>query len=239
MSTPELAIDVQGLGHRFGGRQAVSGVTLRIAAGEIVGLVGANGGGKTTTLRMLAGLLSPIEGTGTVLGQDVMRPETAARQRIGYMAQSLALYPELTVAENLGFRAEVLNISRLDVGAAIEHYGLVGVAGARVSELSGGWARRVQFAASVIHAPDLLLLDEPTAGLDVRTRRDLWRWIGEQAAEGCAVLVSTHDLHEAEQCPLILRFHNGQVEGPLPPRQFLARTGAPSLEAAFLADSDQ
>jgi len=237
MSTAEPTIDVAGLARGFGDRLVVHGVNLRIEAGQIVGLVGANGGGKTTTLRMLAGLLRPTEGGGTVLGQDVMRPETAARQRIGYMAQSLALYSELTVAENLKFRAGVWCGGERGAAMAIERYGLADVAGARVSELSGGWARRAQFVASVLHAPDLLLLDEPTAGLDVRTCRDLWKWIGEQASRGCAVLVSTHDLHEAEQCPLILHFRNGQVEGPLPPRQFLARTGSPSLAAAVLAES--
>lgn len=237
MPTPEPAVDVAGLGRRFGDHLVIEGVTLRIGAGEIVGLVGANGGGKTTTLRMLAGLLKPTKGGGRVLGRDVMRPEAAARQRIGYMAQALALYPELTVAENLRFRADVLCGDGARAAIAIERHGLAEVAASRIAELSGGWARRVQFAASVIHAPDLLLLDEPTAGLDVRTRRDLWQWIGEQASRGCAVLVSTHDLHEAEQCPLILHYRGGQVEGPLAPRQFLARSGSPSLEAAVLAES--
>lgn len=238
MSTAEQVIQVSGLSRRFGARLAVSGVTLQIGSGEIVGLVGANGGGKTTTLRMLAGLLQPSGGEGIVLGGDVMRPLQARRGRIGYMTQSLALYPDLTVAENLRFRALVTCGG--DPGAEAEvagHYGLTDVLPTRVSELSGGWARRVQFAASVIHRPALLLLDEPTAGLDARTRRDMWRWIAELAASGCAVLVSTHDMHEAEQCPLILHFREGRVEGPITPQRLIERNRAATLEGAVIAEA--
>ena len=238
MSTAEPVIDVSGLSRRFGGRLAVSGVTLRIGRGEIVGLVGANGGGKTTTLRMLAGLLRPSDGSGTVLGGDVMRPGKIPRSRIGYMTQSIALYPELTVAENLHFRAQVASGGEPGAEANVAaQYGLADVLHARISELSGGWARRVQFAASVLHRPALLLLDEPTAGLDARTRRDMWRWIVDLAATGCTVLISTHDMHEAEQCPQILHFREGTVEGPLAPQQLIERNRATSLEAAVIAEA--
>ena len=238
MSTAEPVIEVRDLSRRFGARMAVAGVTLKIGAGDVVGLVGANGGGKTTTLRMLAGLLRPSGGSGTVMGADVFCPDQAQRRRIGYMTQSLALYPELTVSENLRFRAEVTcGGDRQAEQHVIEKYGLGDRLGSGVSELSGGWARRVQFAASVIHRPALLLLDEPTAGLDALTRRDMWNWIAELAASGCCVLVSTHDMHEAEQCPLILHFREGRVEGPLSPGTLIARNRASTLEAAVIAEA--
>lgn len=238
MSTVEPVIDVCGLTRRHGSRLVVSGITLRIAAGEIVGLVGANGGGKTTTLRMLAGLLQPSSGSGTVLGSDVMQPQRAQRSRIGYMTQALALYPELTVAENLRFRVEVMCGGDPDaVARVVEQYGIAEVLDTRIAELSGGWARRVQFAASVINRPALLLLDEPTAGLDACTRRDMWRWITALAAYGSTVLVSTHDLREAEQCPLILHFCDGRIEGPLAPQRLMERNHAVTLEDAVIAES--
>ena len=238
MSTTDPVIDVTGLSRSFGGRPVVRGVSLRVGRGEVVGLVGANGGGKTTTLRMLAGLLRPTEGSGRVLGADVTRPTHANRRQIGYMTQSLALYPDLTVCENLDFRARILcGGDPAAQAAVIAEFGLASILSARVSELSGGWARRVQFAASVIHRPALLLLDEPTAGLDAKTRREMWDWIAGLAASGSTVLVSTHDLHEAERCPLIIHFRDGQAEGPFPPEIFTRRSGAATLEAAIIAEA--
>ena len=240
MSTADPVIAVTGLSRTFGGRTVVRDVAMRVGRGEVVGLVGANGGGKTTTLRMLAGLLRPTKGSGIVLGADVTRPGQAKRQQIGYMTQSLALYPELTVSENLRFRARALcGGNRAAQAAVVEDYGLTPVLSARVAELSGGWARRVQVAATVIHRPALLLLDEPTAGLDAKTRRDMWGWIAGLAAGGSTVLVSTHDLHEAEHCPLITHFRDGQAEGPFPPAAFAQRTGAATLEAAIIAEASQ
>jgi ABC-2 type transport system ATP-binding protein len=238
MFTGEYVVAVNGLSRNFGVSTAVSGVSIGLARGEVIGLVGANGGGKSTTLRILAGLLKPTSGNGTVLGRDVMRPERADRAQIGYMTQSLALYPELTVAENLRFRSELTCGDAAGNSArVVELYGLRNVMKSRVSELSGGWARRVQFAASVIHQPALLLLDEPTAGLDAGIRRDMWRWIAELAAWGCGVVVSTHDMHEAEQCPRILHFRDDEVEGPLPPGQLMQRTRTKTLEAAIIAEA--
>ena len=240
MSTVDPVIDVTGLSRSFGGRTVVRDVAMRVGRGEVVGLVGANGGGKTTTLRMLAGLLRPTSGSGMVLGADVTRPGQAKRQQIGYMTQSLALYPELTVSENLRFRARALCGGDLAAQAAVvEAYGLTPVVSARVAELSGGWARQVQFAATVIHRPALLLLDEPTAGLDAKTRHDLWGWIAGLAAGGSTVLVSTHDLHEAERCPLIIHFRDGQADGPFPPEAFIRRSGTNTLEAAIIAEASQ
>lgn len=238
MSTADPVIDVTGLSRSFGSREVVRGVSIRLERGEVVGLVGANGGGKTTTLRMLAGLLRPTSGTGTVLGAEVTQQGQAKRRQIGYMTQSLALYPELTVAENLRFRADILcNGDPAAQAEVVEEYGLASIASARVSELSGGWARRAQFAASVIHRPALLLLDEPTAGLDAKTRRDMWGWITGLAAGGSTVLISTHDLHEAERCPLIVHFCDGQAEGPFPPKTFIRRSGMATLEAAIIAEA--
>jgi ABC-2 type transport system ATP-binding protein len=239
MSTAEPVIDISGLSCAFGGRTVLGGLTLRCGAGAVIGLVGANGGGKTTTLRMLTGLLKPSGGGGTVLGEDVNRPEHARRSRIGYMAQSLALYPELTVSENLRFRCDILcggSIRPADY--VIAKYSLESVLASRIAALSGGWARRVQFAASVLHQPTLILLDEPSAGLDARTRRDMWTWISDLASCGSAVVVSTHDLHEAQQCPQIIHYRDGTAEGPLSPHDLLTRSGTQSLEEAVIAEAD-
>ncbi len=238
MSTDEPVIDVVGLARRFGARNAVSGVTMRVRPGEVIGLVGANGGGKSTTLRMVAGLLTPSAGSGSVLGADVLRPHRIPRHRIGYMTQSLALYPELTVAENLRFRADVLcQGDERAIDRVVGQYHLAEVLLSRVAQLSGGWARRVQFAASVIHSPALLLLDEPTAGLDARTRRDMWHWIDQLALSGSSILISTHDMAEAELCPQILHFREGLVDGLQSPAQMMAKSGAVSLEAAVIAEA--
>ena len=240
MSMADPTINVTGLSRTFGGRVVVRGVSVMAHPGEVIGLVGANGGGKTTTLRMLAGLLRPTSGSGRVLGADVNHPARAMREQIGYMTQSLALYRELTVAENLRFRARILCRGAPGAQAAVvDEFGLASVLSSRIGELSGGWARRVQFAVSVIHRPALLLLDEPTAGLDAKTRQDMWGWIASLAAGGSTVLVSTHDLHEAERCPLIVHFRDGEAEGPFPPETVTRRSGAATLEAAIIAEAGE
>ena len=218
----------------------IADVALTLRAGDLMGLVGANGGGKTTTLRMLAGLLRPDRGEGTVLGHDIRRPGASLRARVGYMGQRLSLYPDLTVVENLHFRARVHRLARPGdaVAQSARRFGLDDVLTTRFERLSGGWARRVQFAATLLHAPPLLLLDEPTAGLDVATRRDIWRWLGELADGGTAIIVSTHDLAEAERCPAILYYEGGRVEGPFAPAALAEATGAVSLEAAVIARAD-
>ena len=243
MKLPEPSaplIEVLGLRKAFAGRNVIEGVSLRLGAGDILGLVGANGGGKTTTLRMLAGLLAPDAGEGTVLGHDVRRPGAGLRARVGYMGQRLSLYPDLTVAENLLFRARAHDLARPAdaLMEAARRFGLDTVLPTRFERLSGGWARRVQFAATLIAAPLLLLLDEPTAGLDVATRRDIWRWLGELAGGGTAIVISTHDLAEAERCPAILYYEGGRVEGPLAPAALAAANNAVSLEAAVIARAD-
>lgn len=229
-------VDVCGLAKAFDGRRVVRDVTIRIGAGDLLGLVGANGGGKTTTLRMLAGLLSPDAGGGTVLGTRIGAGKVD-RRRIGYMSQRLALYPELTVFENLRFHAGVHGLPRSAITDAIAVYGLEEVSPRRFGVLSGGWARRVQFGASVIHAPSLLLLDEPTAGLDVITRALIWGWMTSFAARGHAVVVSTHDLAEAEQLPQIVLYQNGRAGTQTMPAAVIDAAGSASLEAAVLAQA--
>lgn len=235
---PDPVIDVRGLAKTFDGREVVRDVTMHVRPGDLLGLVGANGGGKTTTLRMLAGLIEPDAGAGFVLGCGV-RSGGVDRRRIGYMNQRLALYPELTVAENLRFHARMNGLARGVVDETLARYGLEEVASRRFVHLSGGWARRAQFAASVIHAPQLLLLDEPTAGLDVVTRLALWDWMAQIAAAGSAVIVSTHDLAEAEMLPQIMLYHDGLAGAQISPAAVIAATGAPTLEAAVLAQARQ
>jgi ABC-2 type transport system ATP-binding protein len=206
-------VAVENISKSYGRTTAVAGVTLSLWAGEIWGFVGANGAGKTTTLRMLAGILKPDGGAGRVLGFDLQRDAVKIRERVGYMSQRLSLYAELSVFENLRFRAQVYGLKnpRAEIEAAIREFGLVPWAHSPAGSLSGGWARRLQLAASLIHSPRLVLLDEPTAGLDAAARQEVWRRVEGLAAAGAGVIVSTHDLVEAERCSRTAFFADGQV----------------------------
>jgi ABC-type multidrug transport system ATPase subunit len=206
-------LSVRRLAKRFGQRPAVVDVSLDLAPAEVLGFVGPNGAGKTTTLRILAGLLRADSGEGQVLGHNIMASGGDHRKLVGYMPQKLALYGELSVAENLRFRAEVYEVPdpRRAVTAAIEDFDLGRFRGERASSLSGGWARRLQLAAALIHRPKLVLLDEPTAGLDAESRQDVWRRIAGLAARGDSVVINTHDLAEAEQCGRVALFSRGSV----------------------------
>lgn len=231
----EPLVDVRGLSLQLGPGAAISGVGFSLCAGDVIGLVGANGGGKTTTLRMLAGLARPGGGSGHVLGADVCLAKRPSRL-LGYMPQRNALYPELSVRENLRFHCGAYGIA--DARSAIVRqsrtYGLDAVIDRRVAHLSGGWARRAQFAATTLHAPRLLLLDEPTAGLDPRARRDLWSWISDMAASGCGIIVSTHDLAEAEALPQIVYYQDGKASPICTPRELMIKAGAQTLEDAVI-----
>jgi ABC-2 type transport system ATP-binding protein len=224
----ESLVAVENISKRYGRTTAVAGVTLSLRAGEIWGFVGANGGGKTTTLRMLAGILKPDGGRGHVLGFDLQRDAAKIRERVGYMSQRLSLYAELSVFENLRFRAEIYGLrnSRAEVEGAIREFGLVPWANSPAGSLSGGWARRLQLAASLVHSPRLVLLDEPTAGLDAAARQEVWRRVEALAATGAGVIVCTHDLAEAERCSNAAFFADGQVVAAGAPAEIAAASPA-------------
>jgi ABC-2 type transport system ATP-binding protein len=220
----KLLVAVYDISKRYGRATAVAGVTLALWSGEICGLIGANGAGKTTLLRMLAGILKPDGGGGQVLGFDLQRDVAAIRERVGYMSQRLSLYPELSVFENLRFRAAVYGLrnAHTAVEAAISEFGLVPWARSPAGSLSGGWARRLQLAASLLHSPRLVLLDEPTAGLDAAARQEVWRRVEGLAAAGAGVILCTHDLVEAERCSHAAFFANGQVVAAGAPAEIAA-----------------
>jgi ABC-2 type transport system ATP-binding protein len=209
----ETLVAVRDVAKRYGHRIAVESLDLHLCAGEVFGLVGANGGGKTTTLRILAGILKPDRGRGHVLGLDLTNEASAIRKHIGYMSQRLSLYSDLTVCQNLRFRAEVYGLR--SSGAAAEtvmrEFELEPFARTRARQLSGGWARRLQLAAALIHSPRLIFLDEPTAGLDAASRHDVWRRIDRTAAQGAGVIVSSHDLAEAELCSRAALLSEGRI----------------------------
>src|SRR5262245_21446163 len=209
----ENLVAVEGVAKQYAHRVAVENLTLVLQPGEIFGLVGGNGGGKTTALRILTGILKPDQGHGHVLGFDLLRGAGEIRRYVGYMSQRFSLYADLSVFENLRFRAQVygLNRPRAAAEAAIDDFGLTEYGRTAVGRLSGGWARRLQLAASLIHAPRLLLLDEPTAGLDAVARQEVWQRIGRRAAQGAGVIISTHDLTEAERCARTALLSDGRI----------------------------
>jgi ABC-2 type transport system ATP-binding protein len=196
------AIAVRGLTKRYGGRTVVDHVDLSVAEGRICGFLGPNGSGKTTTLRMICGLVIPEEGEGEVLGLDLRRQRSQIKAQIGYMTQKFGLFGDLTIRENLEFIGRVYGLEdrpRL-VEEALERLGLATRADQMAGKLSGGWKQRLALAAAVLHKPKILLLDEPTAGVDPQARRDFWDQIHELARDGMTVLVSTHYMDEAERC---------------------------------------
>lgn len=197
-----LVIDVSGLSKSFDGKLAVDNFSLQVARGTIYGFLGPNGSGKTTTIRMLCGLLTPDAGSGTCLGLDIRREQAAIKRRVGYMTQSFSLYEDLSIRENLDFIARVYAVPerRRAVAQSLARLGLAERAGQLAGTLSGGWQQRLALAACLIHAPELLLLDEPTAGVDPNARREFWEEIHDLASQGMTVLVSTHYMDEAERC---------------------------------------
>jgi ABC-2 type transport system ATP-binding protein len=209
----DYVIDVRDLRKSFGPRQVVDGLTLQVAKGEICGFLGANGSGKTTTIRLLCGLLVPDGGEGTCLGFDILRDAPSIRRQIGYMTQQFSYYEDLTVTENLDLVAGVYEMPNTDAAVrdVIAAMGLAGYADALAGHLSGGWKQRLALAACILHRPKLLLLDEPTAGVDVKARREFWDIIHDMAGEGLTVLVSTHYMDEAERCKRIVYLANGRI----------------------------
>lgn len=213
-----LAIDVRGLRKSFGRRKVVDGLDLEVPTGEICGFLGGNGSGKTTTIRLLCGLLTPDAGTGTCLGFDIIGQAEAVRRQVGYMTQRFSFYGDLTVAENLDFVARLYDVPdrRKAVRGIMEQMELADRAGQLAEELSGGWKQRLALAACILHRPRLLLLDEPTAGVDAKARRTFWDLIADMATNGMTVLVSTHYMDEAERCHRVVYLAGGRliVEGP-------------------------
>jgi len=211
--TAELVIDVRDLQKRYGARKVVDGLTLAVKEGEICGFLGANGSGKTTTIRMLCGLIKVDGGGGKCLGLDIMRDTAQIRRQIGYMTQRFSFYEDLTVAENLDFVAAVYELDNRSeaVRAIIDRMGLADRVDQLAGELSGGWKQRLALAACVMHKPKLLLLDEPTAGVDAKARREFWDIIHDMAADGLTVLVSTHYMDEAERCARIVYLSDGKI----------------------------
>jgi len=197
-----VAISVAGLTKRFGDRTVVDHVSLSVDRGEIAGFLGPNGSGKTTTIRMMCGLLEPDDGEGRVLGHDIRRERRAIKRKVGYMTQRFSFYEDLTVEENLHFVAGLYGMRsvRQAVRETLEDLGLSARRRQLAGGLSGGWKQRLALAACLMHRPDLLMLDEPTAGVDPKARRDFWDEIHARAAEGLTVLVSTHYMDEAERC---------------------------------------
>ncbi len=209
----ETVIDVRGLTKRFGDKVAVDDVDMTVARGEIVGFLGPNGSGKTTTIRMICGLLRPDGGEGTCLGHDIVREAEAIKRQVGYMTQRFSLYEDLTIRENLEFVARLYALSNLrqSVNETVEGLGLKSRQHQLAGTLSGGWKQRLALAACIMHKPRLLLLDEPTAGVDPKARREFWDEIHHLAEDGLTVLVSTHYMDEAERCHRVVYIAYGTI----------------------------
>ena len=198
----EYVIDVHELNKHFGDKHVVNNVSLRVARGQIFGFLGPNGSGKTTCIRLMCGLLTPDSGTGTCLGYDIRRDSAQIKRNVGYMTQRFSYWEDLTIRENLDFVARIYQMRnrRETVDKSLEALGLQSRANQLTGSLSGGWKQRLALAACMLHEPRLLLLDEPTAGVDPTARRDFWEELHRLAARGISVLVSTHYMDEAERC---------------------------------------
>jgi ABC-2 type transport system ATP-binding protein len=215
-----LAIDVHGLTKRFGRKLAVDHVDIAVPEGQVWGFLGPNGSGKTTTIRMLCGLLKPDAGEGTCLGYNIRTQADRIKREVGYMTQRFSYWEDLSIRENLEFVARVYEVdnTRAKVDETLERLGLVARQKQLAGELSGGWKQRMALAACMLHAPRLLLLDEPTAGVDPQARRDFWEEIHRLSEAGLTVLVSTHYMDEAERCDRIVYINLGKIiaQGTVP-----------------------
>jgi len=209
----DYVIEVEGLSKKFGDRVVVRDLSMRVKRGQIYGFLGPNGSGKTTTIRMLCGLLTPDSGRGTCLGMDILTQSREIRRHVGYMTQKFSLYADLSVRENLEFVARIYGVPNpvAAAKAAVDRLGLTGRDKQLAGSLSGGWKQRLALGACILPSPQLLLLDEPTAGVDPKARREFWAQIHELAAEGLTVLVSTHYMDEAERCHEIAYIAYGEL----------------------------
>lgn len=219
MSNP-IILDVKHLCKSFNGKPAVIDVSLEVKQGEIFGFLGPNGSGKTTTIRMLCGLMTPDSGSGECLGYDILRDSRKIKRLVGYVPQSFSLYQDLTVRENLEFIARLYEMSHVEarINSMMDEVGLDVYQDVLAGRLSGGWKQRLSLAAALIHEPKLLLLDEPTAGVDPKARREFWNYISVLTARGITALVSTHYMDEAERCHRLAYIVYGRLmaEGTIP-----------------------
>lgn len=234
---PAPVVHVADLRVARGGEEVLHGVDLSVAAGELVGIVGPSGGGKSTLMRAIVGVQANVTGTAQVLGQEAGSP--SVRGRIGYVTQSPSIYDDLTARQNLDFFAAIQGVERDQVDAALATVDLVGAAEQLVGTMSGGQQSRVSLATALLGDPALLVLDEPTVGLDPLLRRSLWTTFRCLAADGAAVLVSTHVMDEAERCDRIALLREGHVLATGTPAALRERTGTDTVEAAFLALIDE
>jgi len=222
-----LAIDVHGLTKRFGDKTVVDHIDIAVPEGQVWGFLGPNGSGKTTSIRMLCGLLNPDDGHGTCLGMDFRTQSEAIKRRVGYMTQRFSFWEDLSIRENLDFVARVYGVARRQekVNKTLERLGLTKRQHQLAGQLSGGWKQRMALAACMLHDPQLLLLDEPTAGVDPKARRDFWEEIHALSAEGLTVLVSTHYMDEAERCDRIVYLLNGKLVAEGSVAEVIAQSG--------------
>jgi ABC-2 type transport system ATP-binding protein len=234
----DAAVEIRGLRKVFDSRVAVEGLELSIRRGEVFGLLGPNGSGKTTTIRMLCGLMAPTSGTAVVVGYDVTREPEEIRRKIGYMSQRFGLYDDLSVAENIRFYASIYGLrgpARRERTAELLHdLGLEPRAGQLAGELSGGWKQRLALACATAHRPAMLFLDEPTAGVDPASRRLFWQWIYALAQQGTTILVTTHYMDEAERCQRLAFLSRGHLIAVGTVAEVLAQFGQRSIEDVFI-----
>ena len=228
----DIAIEVRGLTKRYGDRLVVDHVDMRVPRGRIYGFLGPNGSGKTTTIRMLCGLLTPDAGEGTCLGYDLRTQAALIKRQVGYMTQRFGLYEDLSIEENLDFIARVYEVPerRARVAQTLDQLGLTTRRKQLASSLSGGWKQRLALAACLLHAPQLLLLDEPTAGVDPQARRDFWDEIHVLADAGLTVLVSTHYMDEAERCHELAYIAYGKLLARGTAEQLIEQSGLVTWE---------
>ncbi|MDB5766322.1 MAG: ybhF [Collimonas fungivorans] len=209
----DLVVDVDRINKHFGSKHVVKDLSLQVRRGEIFGFLGPNGSGKTTSIRMMCGLLTPDSGHGTCMGFDIIKQSGEIKRRVGYMTQKFSYWDDLSIRENLDFVARIYEMKNRKevVDQSLEKLGLTSRAKQLAGSLSGGWKQRLALAASMLHQPELLLLDEPTAGVDPAARRDFWEELHRLAAEGISVLVSTHYMDEAERCHKLAYLAYGQL----------------------------
>ena len=223
-----MAIQVQNLTRKFGDFVAVNGINFEVPDGQVFGFLGPNGSGKTTTIRMLLGLLQPTDGTAYVLGQDIRHASRDLLMQMGYMSQKFSLYDDLTVIENLRFfgRSYGLMGKHLDkrMGFVLDMAGLKGHERIRTSELSGGWAQRLALGAAIMHRPKLIFLDEPTAGVDPISRREFWDLLYQLSQEGTTIFVTTHYMDEAEHCEAVAFIYYGNIIADGSPSDIIKNT---------------